>query len=566
MAVMKPDEPPVLGGGTESENDFWYELRDQLSDEFRVYYGLPYLTCDGRQGEVDFLVAHRRLGLLNIECKGGGVHRTGDGKWYRLEDGRRRRLDKTPMEQARGQLEDIVDELAKPARRALNGSLGRFPLVYGWALAFPYTRFDDELPPGLKPEVLIDGSDVSRLNEAVEEAMNFHRRKFGDRRRRSLQLSADAFDVLDTVISPTVDMPALLSTQIERESRQIERISERQLGVIRGLMNNDRFRVTGGAGTGKTVLALHAARLLAAEGCDVLLTCFNVKLAEFLGESVDAWPPVAGEIDVAHFHGLCAEAARKLGDELDYPGREASKEVRDEFWQQKAPFALLRALDEGASVGPWDAIIVDEAQDFASNWWEILEEGLCDGGKMALFYDEHQALFEHGANLPDWGAEYALVENFRNTRAISKAVTKLVDTELEPHRDVPKGEPPSVRQQPGPSKTRRQVGELIDNLVETQRVARDEIAILTPHRPEHSALERRGELGGQPVVYHLSEWSDGDGVLHTTIAGFKGLQAEVIILVDVDPDDPRCSANARYVAGSRAIHRLYVFEEDHWLG
>ncbi len=566
MAIMNPETPPLLRGSNESENDFWYLLKEQLSDEFYVFHGLPYLSRDAKQGEVDFLVVHRRLGFLNIECKGWGVQRTEDGEWYRLKGGgaRREPLSRTPTEQARDQIEDIVAELQGPARRMLKTSFGKFPLVYGWALAFPKAILDDDLPVGLKEEILIDGDDLEDLEAKVKGAMRFYHRKFEgvDNKR----LDEHAFARFCSLISPTVDMPPLLSKQIERESRQIKRLSKEQAELIRNLMGNQRLRVRGGAGTGKTVMALHGARLLAAEGRDVLLTCFNSKLAEFLRESVAAWPEVSGTIDVDNFHGLCARAGDELDGGLDYPSRHATKEVRRKFWQETAPYALMRALDsDKSSLGNWDAIIVDEAQDFAADWWDILEVGLRDDGKIAIFYDESQTLFEHSAAIPEWSAEFMLHKNFRNTKAIAEPVQKLSDTEMKPHSDCPDGETPSVYQQQSPSKTRQKVGKLLTTLHDKQRLNYDHIAILSPHSPGNSAIQGATELDGHPIVHDIDEWYAGDGVLHTTISAFKGLQAEVIILVDIDPDDPRCSRNARYVAASRAINRLHVFEKGHWL-
>ena len=67
MATMVPELPPIERAGPHSENDFWRALRDELPDEFYVVYGLPFLTGDAVQGEVDFLVLHRELGMLNVD-------------------------------------------------------------------------------------------------------------------------------------------------------------------------------------------------------------------------------------------------------------------------------------------------------------------------------------------------------------------------------------------------------------------------------------------------------------------------------------------------------------------
>ena len=55
------------------------------------------------------------------------------------------------------------------------------------------------------------------------------------------------------------------------------------------------------------------------------------------------------------------------------------------------------------------------------------------------------------------------------------------------------------------------------------------------------------------------------GIFHGTIASFKGLEADVLILADIDPNDERCNRNARYVAASRAKLRLYVYATGDWM-
>ena len=296
------------------------------------------------------------------------------------------------------------------------------------------------------------------------------------------------------------------------------------------------------------------------------MTCFNADLGDHLKAAVREFEDLPGTVDVHHFHELCSMADRDLGGVLEYPDRDAPREEKSRFWRESTAFVLLQAIAEGQlSIGPWDAIIVDEGQDFAANWWEVLEEGLREpeDGRMVVFFDDKQAIFDREPSIPDM-EEFPLFENYRNTVAIAEKVQRLVDVELEPHPNAPEGTPPKVHQQPGPAKTQRMVGELIDKLVDRQNVDYRQIVILTPHSPSNSALEGADELGGHPVVHDRDDWDDG--VLHSSIGGFKGLEADVVIFVDVDPEDERCSPNDRYVAASRAVHRLYIFEKSHWLG
>ncbi len=73
----------------------------------------------------------------------------------------------------------------------------------------------------------------------------------------------------------------------------------------------------------------------------------------------------------------------------------------------------------------------------------------------------------------------------------------------------------------------------------------------------------REEVCGLPLVSTVTEGTEA--LLHTTISSFKGLEADVVILADIDPSDRRCGRRVRYVAASRARHRLYVLTRGDWL-
>ena len=68
--------------------------------------------------------------------------------------------------------------------------------------------------------------------------------------------------------------------------------------------------VLGVAGSGKTLIAAEKARRLAAQGFDVLLTCFNRPLAEHLAGTIGRTPGVT----VSTFHGLAAAHMQAYAD------------------------------------------------------------------------------------------------------------------------------------------------------------------------------------------------------------------------------------------------------------
>ena len=339
------------------------------------------------------------------------------------------------------------------------------------------------------------------------------------------------------------------------------RLNRQQVQVIDGLLDNPRLCVEGGAGTGKTVIALEAARLHAEDGLRVLLLCFNKALGHHLSSLAKGFAELPGFVEAMHFHRLCALAsyALKRGDLQVPEGAEAAAA----FWNDTAPMILLEAVAEGV-IGPWDAIVIDEGQDFAENWWTVVDTLLAPrDSHLLICQDTSQAIFsrrvvEHGY------PTYKLTRNLRNTSAIARVVEQLSDTEMKPHRRSPEGIEPVVTPQPPKRRLRAELDALVTILTTEEGFRPDQIVILTPHSLKNSSLAGLTELGGRPLVDLKARRSSA--ITHATIGAFKGLESDVLILVDIDPSDPRCDRKARYVAVSRCRHLLYIYTRGDWLG
>lgn len=560
---MIPEHIVVGNGVTESERMIFDKLKRTLSDEFYVYHGLRYLEPSrAHEGEADFLVLHPVKGMLVIECKGLGVYRDEKGQWWRDQPHGRRERMQAPEEQVQRHVKDLAEKFRGPLAKSFPVFRGKFPLVFGWALAFPMAGWEGiNPPPELEREVIFDAMALSELGVHVQRAMSFYARRFDGELPRMKEAEFKRF--CREIVSPEFGIVSKLAPMIEFETQQMLRLTEDQTKVVRQIQANRLIRVEGGAGTGKTVLAVEVARDLAAKGKNVLLLCFNTYLADYLTQTVEPWTDMAGSVQATSFHKLCGIAGTSLGQPLAPPDHEAGLKAQQNYWIEEAPLVLLEAIEAG-KLGGWDAIIVDEAQDFATFWWEVLKAGLREPaqGRMVVFYDSSQTIFEHGSQVPDYPV-YMLAENLRNTRSIARVLLQLVAVEMESHPGCPTGEEPVIYQQQSPAKTRKQLTELLDNLLGREKLAPHNIAILTARSPKNSVLEGATTLGDHTIVHQPAQWSQG--LLHSSISGFKGLEAEVVIMLDVNAEDERCSVNARYVGASRARNRLYVFAKGDWL-
>jgi hypothetical protein len=564
---MTPATPPPDEQGMKAERAAYLDFESQLPDDFHVYYSLELLSPEAREAEIDFLILHRQLGMLVVECKGGGVRRNSQGVWERTYRGSREKLDKSPWKQARCHmhlLEDVLEQ--RYDRQTTHFSAYRnehghfFPLTYGYAVALPFADGEQANPPlEANDHILFDSSDFDDIEAPVRAAMSHF-----DEGYDKPPLNEDEFARFrKNVLYPTTSLAESLAARIRAEDRAFERLSDEQKQVIRALDDHERLLVEGGAGTGKSLLALEAARMLADEGRRVLLTCFNRKLCKSLDRKIDGGPERAGGVVVDNFHGLCWDAIETSDAEIEPPNR-SDKEASREFWEERAPYLLLDALDAGRLDG-WDAIVVDEAQDFEAEWWDILQTGLADGddGRLVAFHDPTQDLFERDNRLPDFQVTYPLTYNFRNTTRICETVDQLHPDDLLSHPRTPDGEPPEVRRYNSREGQRNAIDRLVRELVEQQDLTPAHLAILTPRTKANSVLADCESIGGVPIT---TELDDADHkLLHDSIGGFKGLERDVVIFADVDPDHDRCNPNARYVAASRAVNRLYVFEKSDWM-
>jgi superfamily I DNA/RNA helicase len=85
-------------------------------------------------------------------------------------------------------------------------------------------------------------------------------------------------------------------------------------------------------------------------------------------------------------------------------------------------------------------------------------------------------------------------------------------------------------------------------------LSRSQVAVLSPFKREHSCV---AALDPDSLTEDLEVWNSNDRVLFSTIKGFKGLEAEAVIMADLEPSMEKIPAEL-YVAASRARHLLIV--------
>lgn len=211
--------------------------------------------------------------------------------------------------------------------------------------------------------------------------------------------------------------------------------------------------------------------------------------------------------------------------------------------------------------------MVDEGQDISDAMLEHLSFlAELNDGSFYVFYDRNQFILERNSpeqpKYLDSKAECRLVlyRNCRNTAEIAATVGSLVDMRQEPYVNDVHGEKPKAVFYNDKAAVRGIAERFVKNMLDN-RIALDEMVILSVHSLEHSALHGVTELAGIPVSNTMEEGK----VWVTTTRKYKGLEAKAVLLIDVEVSKLTDVVMQRmiYIGGSRANTYLKVaFYED----
>ena len=350
----------------------------------------------------------------------------------------------------------------------------------------------------------------------------------------------------------------MLGRTIEAQEEQLIRLTEEQIGLLKFLGAHQRVAIEGVAGSGKTLMAKAQAERFADQGKRTLFLCYNKTLAEWLRRALH--DQHRGLIDVVHFHKLCRDWCQRAGMAFQPPEHHPTN-----FWRHDAAELLWEAID--GLPERYDAVVVDEGQDFHADWWDAIEAINADGerGCLYVFYDPAQNLYnDGGVSIPTLGDPYPLQTNCRNTQSIARTCGDILDRDIDTPVGAPAGIQTEVVSIHDHGETIQVLSRWLKDWVKKEGVSPAQIAILSPFTQSRSCLDGQSRLAGISLTDSLDTWQANGGVLYSTIRSFKGLEADIVVLVDVvEPDSiATFSRSDFYVACSRAKHVLKIVTQE----
>ncbi len=549
-----------VGRNARGEKKLYLKIKEMLPNDFSVFHGLEYTSVSSGAGvvvgEVDFLVVHQKLGLMVVEVKGGErvEFHPEEGAWYSWDvSGKKHRIT-DPFVQAKKNINELIEKIRDA--RVFGRRNASLPFCYGHSVSFPDAKVDcDNYPPGCPRELVIDVTDLPFLKEAVTR---LYLRYAGGRKKPGMD-SRQFNDLINKVLMPEFRVATSIGLEVQQEEEVLLRLTEEQCKLLDFLGERRRALIKGYAGTGKTFLAVEKARRLALDGNRVLVLCFNRPLADHLARLIGSKGDWSENVTVNTFHGLCDASAQEAGLEFGPP---SDSRAGAEFWRETAPLILLEAIDKLGLT--FDAVIIDEGQDFESDWFDVLIQLLKDPGSsyLYIFYDPLQDIYGKESSFPIQEPAYELTDNCRNTKRIAEFVSSIGDFEY----GFPDGQVAGERVEHYLCSTSEEQVEKVEAIVKTLiagEVKPSQIVILSPNRKERSCMADSDEICGLKLCTEVLDLDDGR-IRFSTLHRFKGLEADAIIVCDVDGAPPNCDSYHQYVSMSRAKHLLFIVHSDGW--
>ncbi|MGN7246806.1 NERD domain-containing protein [Janibacter anophelis] len=528
---LVPDDPRFTN---ESERVVWERLRDSLRPEDTLIANFR-LTDTRKDHEADLVVVMPDVGVVVVEVKGGGV-RIDDGRWTIRRHGTGVPID--PVGQARD-TRYAIRQYIESDRRWADSSRSKVRFAHAVVTPFVGLGLDFDLPDC--PRWMIhDREDLPRLAERLADI------PLGFETHCRVPSEDDCEVIVDILTARgTSAVPTVADEADEREARA-DRLTQEQSLVLDVTRLLRRVEIRGGAGSGKTVLALTQAKQLTAghrgrTAERVALLCYSIGLATWFKREVASWPHRQRPAFVGTFE--------ELGNRWGVPSGSREDPA---YWEETMPRLMAERAAELPPGERFDSFVVDEAQDFAESWWQPLVGALTDEteGGLFLYSDENQRIFQRFGRPPVPLVPLVLDHNLRNTKQIAEVFRPLAPLRMR----LEGGDGPAVVFVPSSSDEAVGVADDQVDVMLDEGWDPGHVALLTTGKRHPVQAERQEELGQRG--YWDTFWDDD--VFYGHVLGAKGMERRAVVLCVNESGTMDRFRERLYVGLSRATDRLVV--------
>lgn len=598
MALMIPEN--VEQFTTEGEKQFYHFLEAVAKPDSRH---IAWYTPDINGKEPDFLLFSNHSGIVVFEVKDWVLDQilAADPHYFTLGVNQKTERRKNPYQQARDYLYDLMDRIKEDGQLISRDAvhLGKTKIPLGCGVVFTNINKHDYVQKGFDKVIATDKvffwddlypeSDVCKdeTGACFQKAL---REKFPP--RFPCKINSKEMDHLKQLIFPTVkiELPERRTkgNYIQRMSR-LKGLDHHQEAIARKFEGGHRI-ILGQSGSGKTLILVHKAAFLKKynpEIKNILFVCYNITLVNYIKRLLAAKQVPMGEngVTVKHFFELCSEI---LGEEVAYENEDA------DYYDIVVQESLEKV--KGNTV-QYDAILVDEGQDFTDNMYRVLIAQLNKKtNNLTICMDEKQNIYKREASWKDIGVQargrvHNILYAYRNTKEITQFADRFIKQQVstdEKKAALQKELFPDFFDFSGPKPEMmkfQQFEEILDytgnkilEIVDTDGCPYSEIAILYSIKNPETGLKHplpvafQKELEKKGILSHwLSENYRSkstydittNSVAISTIHSVKGLDYSHVFLLGLDFLKPDLWTEEQiekltYVAITRARYQLFI--------
>tara|TARA_Y100000996_G_scaffold391111_1_gene352846 strand:+ start:646 stop:2373 length:1728 start_codon:yes stop_codon:yes gene_type:complete len=493
------------------------------------------------EGEVDFLLVHKELGVVLIEVKGGtgwSYDATKDSWTVKTANGPKDAPG--PYNQisrnAAGLRSRIQSESKSMGIKNFRPPVNKFVAwtnvsssesKFGFLADDSNTIFAEELNKPLE------------LEEKIKK--QFTNQDYSDN---------DLINLFRKILNNNVKGFSLVSYNGKLKSK-VEKLSEDIFKTYYDITNPDykKVKIQGIPGTGKTFLATKLAEHESVAGNKVLFLCYNLLLGKKLQENLSDYE----NIEVLTFESFINKLGISYDDLIDNgDGKYKLKDLDKDKEIAYLKNALENAIVEADEIFQFNTLIIDESQDISEEFWDFFTELVnAKDAKWVVCYDKNQRITHVNWKPPEYLDNPQLILNtvIRSTKEIAKTYSKLYEDQIEHYGET--GLTPELMLLKNGSwdEANYELENILKSLKKESKNLLWNTTILVPHSKDIENLKLKSDYRKRCVVESISR--------------FKGLESDVVIVVfpsleGIQQHYINSTLALVYVGLSRAKSKLYL--------
>ena len=524
-----------------SELKVYKALQDTLPEDAKIYCQCHFFKTgfDGNKidGECDMIILLPNEGIVFLEIKGGLIgYKAHDQQFTSTRRDTNETFPiKNPVAQSRSAQFNIFDLFKKHSPAHKDQFIN---CVH--AVCFPDTpKPQDPRPfgPDMPLDLFLFQDSLQDITKALAQVCRWFRGE-----KEIYRLGPPIIKAFDKLIVGN-DLPVKLTLrhQIDAEEETMA-FSPTQTAYLNFIEQINFVALSGGAGTGKTLMAIELIRRFA-QTQKVLFLCFNRALARHVRYSLKSLGKLPN-VTIANSYAWVNQLSREL--KLPRSDQEMEDRLEEVLGQAQ------KHLDK------YDVIIIDEGQDFNDEWFIHIESMLHEKGKFYVFYDQQQSIFQKQSQyfLDEKFQKFTLNENFRNTQSIFSCFHALAQQNnllaLGPH-----GSEPEFIIVKNYELQFTWIADKIKKLISSENIQLRETGVVLYDGLKETNIKNLSKVIPSITGHQHTnaEYVEPDQIMMDTVNRIKGLEVPVMFLTNfINPLEQA----KLYVSLSRAKHRLFI--------